>query len=118
MAVGEIELNEDHVPIAHQESGDLTEEASSWKTKLSVTFNEEQIVISLLIFGIFYVGYATANAFFNTDDDNLDDDDKFIQSCYCELNQRLFYRTWFYFWCAVWFLIHTYVFLAQAFSNF
>ena len=91
------EINEDHVPIAHQEAGDLTEEASSWETKLSSTFNEEQIVIFLLIFGTFCVGYATANTFFNTDDDNLNDDDKFIQSCYCEFNQRIFYRTWFYF---------------------
>ena len=92
---------------------DLSEQSCSWKSKLSAALNDEQVFFSLLLLGIFYVGYTAAKADFDANDTSIDDDERFIQSCYCSLHQRSFYRSWFILFCAIWFIIHTYAFLAQ-----
>ena len=96
---------------------DLGEQSCSWKSKLSAALNDEQIFFSLLLLGIFYVGYTAAKADFDANDTSIDDDERFIQSCYCSLHQRSFYRSWFILFCAIWFIIHTYTFLAQFLTN-
>ena len=92
---------------------DNVTEEYSWKSKLSAAFNDEQVFFSLLLLSIFYVGYTAAKAEFDADNTSLDNEERFIQSCYCSTHQRCFFRAWFFLFCAVWFIIHTYTFLAQ-----
>lgn len=91
---------------------DLSEQSCSWKSKLSAALNDEQIFFSLLLLGIFYVGYTAAKADFDASDMSIDDDERFVQSCYCSLHQRTFFRSWFGLFCVIWFIIHTYTFFA------
>ena len=92
----------------------LTDECN-WKRKLSAAFNDEQIFFSLVLLSIFYVGYTAAKADFDADNTSIDNKERFIQSCYCSTHQRSFFRAWFYLFCLIWFIIHTYTFLAQLF---
>ena len=92
---------------------DLSKESCGWKRQLSAALNDEQIFFSLLLIGVFYVGYTAAKADFDANDTSIDDDERFIQSCYCSLHQRNFFRSWYILFCAIWLIIHTYTFLAQ-----
>ena len=89
------------------------EKPEDWKSKLSSAFNEDEIFYSLLVLGNFYVVYAIAKASFDVHDDSPDDEERFIQSCFCSFNQRFFFRFWFCFCFALWFLIHSYSYFAQ-----
>ena len=89
------------------------EKPEDWKNKLSSAFNEDEIFYSLLVLGNFYVVYAIVKASFDVHDDSPDDEERFIQSCFCSFNQRFFYRFWFCFCFALWFLIHSYSYFAQ-----
>ena len=68
---------------------------------------------SLFVLGNFYVVYAIVKASFDVHDNSVDDEQRFVQSCFCSLNQRFFYRFWFYFCFTLWFLIHSYSFVTQ-----
>ena len=89
------------------------EKPDNWKSNLSPAFNEEEIFYSLLLLGNFYVVYAIVNAIFDAHDNSADDNERFMQSCFCSFNQRFFYRFWFSFCCVLWLLIHGYNFLQQ-----
>ena len=91
---------------------DDTKKPENWKNQLSPAFNEEEIFYSLSVLGVFYVVYAVVKATFDVHDSGASDEELFIQSCYCSLNQRVFYRFWFSFCCVMWFYIHTYSFLS------
>ena len=88
---------------------------TDWKSKLSPAFNDEQVFFSLLLLGVYYVGYTIAKARVNADSASLDNDERFIQSCYCSTPQRTFFRAWFLLFCAIWLIIHSYVIFAQVF---
>jgi len=96
---------------------DLNEETSDWKSKLSGTLNEEEIFFSLLVLGIFHAIYTIGKAYFDANDTSDNDEDRFIQSCYCGFSQRFFYRFLFSLCCLTWFLIHSYTFLAQVLTK-
>ena len=85
---------------------------SNWKNKLSPGFAEEESFYSLLILGIFYVIYAAVKVNFDAQENSVDDEERFIQSCYCSFNQRFFLRFWFSLCCVLWFIAHTYGFLS------
>ena len=85
----------------------------NWKSTLSTAFNEDEIFYSLLILSNFYVVYVVVKASFDAHDTSTDDEERFIQSCYCAFNQRFFYRFWFSLCCFLWFVVHTYNFVAQ-----
>ena len=94
---------------------EVDKKPENWKNKLSPAFNEEEILYSVFVLGIFYVVYAIVKGFFDVLDNSADDEERFVQSCFCSLNQRIFYRFWFYFCFAVWFFIHSLNFFAQLF---
>lgn len=94
-----------------------SEEACGWKAKLSAALNDEQIFFSLFLLGTFYVGYTLAKAKFDASATSLDDEERFIQSCYCSVSQRSFYRSWFLLFSIIWLIIHTYTFLTQVFAG-
>ena len=94
---------------------EITEQSSSWKSKLSAAFNDQQIFFSLSVLVIFYVVYTIGRANFDVDGSSRNEDERFIQSCYCSFSQRFFFRFWFSFCCLLWFLIHSYTFSAQVF---
>ena len=85
---------------------------SNWKNKLSPGFAEEEVFYSLLILGIFYVIYAAVKVNFDAQENSIDDEERFIQSCYCSFNQRFFLRFLFSLCCVLWFIAHTYGFLS------
>ena len=95
----------------------LVKESCSWKRKLSAALNDEQIFFSLLLISVFYVGYTAAKAHFDANDTSIGDDERFIQSCYCSLDQRRIYRFWYISFCAIWWVIHTYTFFAQVLAK-
>ena len=92
---------------------DIADDSSSWKSKLSASFNDQQIFFSLSVLVVFYVGYTIGRANFDVDDNNRNEEERFIQSCYCSFSQRFFLRFWFSFYCLLWFMIHSYTFFAQ-----
>ena len=89
------------------------ERPEDWKSKLSPAFSEEEILYSLLVLGNFYVVYVIVKASFDVHDNSIDDEQRFVESCFCSLNQRIFYRFWFGFCVLLWILIHSYSFFAQ-----
>ena len=89
------------------------EKPEDWKNKLSPAFNEEEILFSLLVLGNFYVVYVIVKSSFDVYDNSADDEERFVQSCFCSLNQRIFFRFWFGFCFLLWLLIHSYNFFAQ-----
>ena len=89
------------------------EKPEDWKSKLSPAFSEEEILYSLLVLGNFYVVYVIVKASFDVHDNSIDDEQRFVESCFCSLNQRIFYRFWFGFCVLLWILIHSYSFFAQ-----
>ena len=89
------------------------EKPEDWKSKLSPAFSEEEILYSLLILGNFYVVYVIVKASFDVHDNSVEDEQRFVQNCFCSLNQRIFYRFWFGFCVLLWILIHSYSFFAQ-----
>lgn len=93
-------------------NSDSTKKPENWKNQLSPAFNEEEIFYSLSVLGVFYVVYAVVKASFHVHYSGASDEELFIQSCYCSLNQRFFYRFWFSLCCVIWFYIHTYSFLS------
>ena len=93
-------------------NSDNTKKPENWKNQLSPAFNEEEIFYSLSVLGVFYVIYAVVKATFHVHYNGASDEELFIQSCYCSLNQRFFYRFWFSLCCVIWFYIHTYSFLS------
>ena len=96
---------------------DAAAEEQSWKSKLSAAFNDEQVFFSLLLLGVYYIGYTIAKARFDADSASLAEDERFIQSCYCSTHQRSFFRSWFIIFCVIWLMIHSYVFVAQVFAK-
>ena len=101
----------------HSNTGNLSEESCSWKSKLSGAYNDEQIFFSLLLLSIFYVGYTAAKADFDADNTSIDNEERFIQSCYCSTHQRSFFRSWFLLFCVIWLIIHSYTFFTQVFAK-
>ena len=99
------------------ETFNLSEKSCSWKSKLSGAYNDEQVFFSLLLLGIFYVGYTAAKADFDADNTSIDNEERFIQSCYCSTHQRSFFRSWFLLFCVIWLLIHSYTFLTPVFAK-
>ena len=95
------------------ENINVDEKPEDWKNKLSPAFNEEEILYSLVVLGNFYVVYVIVKASFDVHDNSADDEERFVESCFCSLNQRFFYRFWFGFCSALWFIIHSYSFFAQ-----
>ena len=93
----------------------LARKPDDWKSKLSAAFDEDEIFFSLLILSIFFVVYAIVKTTFDAKNHSAseDDEERFIQSCYCDFNERFFFRFWFALCCVLWFLIHSYSFLAQ-----
>ena len=89
------------------------EKPENWKSKLSSAFNEDEIFYSLLILGNFYVVYAIVKSSFDVYDNSADDEQRFIQSCFCSFNQRFIFRFLFYFCLVLWFIIHSYNFFVQ-----
>ena len=83
----------------------------NWKNQLSTAFNEEEMFLSLIVLAIFYVIYAIVKASFDAHDNSASDQERFNQSCFCNINQRSFYRTWFSVCCFIWLCVHSYSFL-------
>ena len=74
----------------------------SWKTKFSSVLNEDDILYSLFVLSLFYIVYAIVTAVFNAKDNNVSDEERFIQNCYCSFSQRFFYRFWFAMCSVIW----------------
>ena len=91
---------------------DLAEKRGDWKSKLSAAFNSEQIFFSLFVLSLFYVGYAIANAFHDTNAKNEDD---IIENCYCNQSHQSFYISWFVICSFIWLLLHSYTYVAIRF---
>lgn len=85
----------------------------SWTNKLNGAFDDSQTFFSLLVLGIFYVVYAIVKASFDLHDDSVDDEEKYMQSCFCGFHQRFFFRFWFSFCCVLWLLFPSYSFLVH-----
>ena len=68
---------------------DLEEKAEDWKSKLSAAFSPEQILVSLFVLSLFYVGYTAVNGNFDV---NAKHEGDIIESCYCKSSHRYFYR--------------------------
>ena len=95
---------------------DLKEKEGDWKSKLSGAFSSEQIFFSLFVLGVFYAGYTVANIDRNFDVDTKHEGD-IIESCYCKSTHQDFYRTWFAICCALWFILHSYTYVAIRFRS-
>ena len=94
---------------------DLEEKAEDWKSKLSAVFSHEQILFSLLVLGIFYIGYIAVHGNHDTDVKHEGD---IIEGCYCKNSHRDFYHAWFAFCCALWLILHSYSYLILRFKSF
>lgn len=92
---------------------EVSDQTSSVKSKLSAAFNDQQIFFSLSVLVIFYVVYTIGRANFDVDGNSRNEEERFIQSCYCSFSQRFFFRFWFSFCCLLWLLIHSYTFIAE-----
>ena len=95
------------------EGFDGDEKPEDWKKELSSVFNENEVFYSLFILVKFYVIYAIGKASFELYDNSANDKERFIQSCFCDSNERSFYRGLFYSCLGLWILLHSYNFLAQ-----
>ena len=71
------------------------EKPENWKKELSSAFNDNEIFYSLLILVNFYVVYAIGKANFELYDSSANDEERFIQSCFCNSNQRSFIEVYF-----------------------
>ena len=80
-----------------------------WKSQLTGAFNEQQIFLSLVIIGLFYLAYAFVNAFLG----NGRDEDFVTRHCHCEDGHRLFYRIWFGICFGLWSILYTFTFFEE-----
>ena len=102
------------VELAKHFKKELKEKQGDWKSKFSGAFNSEQIFFSLLVLGLFYVGYTIASVEFDVNSRHEDD---VIESCYCKSSNRNFYLWWFISWSIIWFFIHVYTYVAVRFRK-
>ena len=103
------------VELAKHFKKELKEKQGDWKSKLAGAFNSEQIFFSLLILGLFYVGYTIASVDSGRFDVNSKHKDDIIESCYCS-NQN-FYLGWFIACSVLWFFAHLYTYVAVRFRK-
>ena len=96
---------------------DLEEKQGDWKSKLSGAFSSEQIFFSLFVLGVFYAGYTVVNVNGNFDVDTKHEGD-IIESCYCKSTLQDFYRAWFAICCTLWFILHSYTYVAVRFRSY
>ena len=95
---------------------DLEEKKGDWKSKLSGAFSSEQIFFSLFVLAVFYAGYTGANVDGKFDVDTRRESD-IIESCYCKSSHKHFYRAWFWICCTLWFILHSYTYVAVRFRS-
>ena len=81
-----------------------------WKTKLSGAFENEQLMVSFVVLGMFYIGYLAES--FASGSNNKDEDD-INKNCSCTSKRRIFYILWFALCCLLWFILHTIVFTVK-----
>jgi len=81
-------------------------ESANWKQTLSGALSDGHLFASLVILGIFYVGYAMVNAYHDNHDK---DEDHITLQCRCDSGHRRFYVGWFTTCTVLWFLAHVFL---------
>lgn len=95
--------------VVEKFEGKIKTEVKDWKSKLSAGLDNRQVIVSLVILGIFYTAYAITNYSLG----NTRDLYSITSGCHCRRLHRCLYRWFFGVFSGLWILVHTYISISK-----